>query len=145
LEHLLEESRYLRANTRTLRVVLETIENAPGARNKLLLDLEKKLNPPTSVILRGESNTMLSGKRRLEKVYDPVPLCLAVPGTNDELPTFLVRQSRLRHGLRMLRPPMLATHKDRRRTCRHTKKYKGPYILDLLQLPRVIIYKSTNQ
>jgi len=95
LGHLLGESRYLRASTRTLHAALGSIENAPGAHNALLLALEENLNPPTSVVLRGERTAMLSWKRRLEEVYDPARLCFAIPDDNEKLPSFLARQSRL--------------------------------------------------
>ncbi len=93
LGHLLGEARYLEASTKTLRAAHGSIENAPGAHNALLLALEEHLNPPTSIILRGEPDSMADWKRRIDSTYDPTRLCFAIPDSETALPGVLHQRS----------------------------------------------------
>jgi len=87
--HLLGESRYLLAAERTIRAAWPVLEKYPQGHVSLLIALEELLNPPETVILRGEAATLGAWQSDLAKLYAPRRLVLAIPGdTPDLMPAF---------------------------------------------------------
>jgi uncharacterized protein len=87
--HLLGESRYLAAAEQTLRAAWPVLEKYPHAHMSLLTALEELLDPPETIILRGEAGTIESWRRDLARLYAPRRLVLAVPGDARDLPPAL--------------------------------------------------------
>jgi uncharacterized protein len=89
LGHLLGESRYLAAAEKTLRTAWPVLEKYPQAHMSLLIALEELLNPPETIILRGEATAIEAWRRDLARLYAPRRLVLAVPGDARDLPPAL--------------------------------------------------------
>ncbi|TDJ64947.1 MAG: thioredoxin domain-containing protein [Proteobacteria bacterium] len=89
LGHLLGESRYLDAAAGCLSAAWHSIERAPSAHNALLLALEEYLDPPTSVILRGDLSELDEWKKRLDASYAPARQYFAIPTEAHDLPGLL--------------------------------------------------------
>jgi uncharacterized protein YyaL (SSP411 family) len=87
--HLLGESRYLAAAERTLQAAWPVLEKYPQAHTSLALALEETLNPPETVILRGEAATLETWRRDLARIYAPRRMVLAVPADATDLPPAL--------------------------------------------------------
>jgi uncharacterized protein len=87
--HLLGEPRYLAAAEKTLRTAWPVLEKYPQAHTSLLIALEELLNPPETIILRGEAATIESWRRALARLYAPRRLVIAVPGDAGDLPAAL--------------------------------------------------------
>ena len=87
--HLLGEPRYLAAAEKTLRTAWPVLEKYPQAHMSLLIALEELLNPPATIILRGEAATIESWRRDLARLYAPRRLVIAVPGDASDLPATL--------------------------------------------------------
>jgi uncharacterized protein len=87
--YLLGESRYLAAAERTLRTAWPVLEKYPHAHMSLLTALEELLDPPETIILRGEAAAIESWRRDLARLYAPRRLVLAVPGDARDLPPAL--------------------------------------------------------
>ena len=87
--HLLGEPRYLAAAQKTLRTAWPVLEKYPQAHTSLLIALEELLNPPETIILRGEAATIESWRRDLARLYAPRRLVIAVPGDAGDLPSAL--------------------------------------------------------
>jgi len=87
--HLLGEPRYLAAAEETLRTAWPVLEKYPQAHMSLLIALEELLNPPETIILRGEAAPIESWRRELAKLYAPRRLVIAVPGDASDLPPAL--------------------------------------------------------
>jgi uncharacterized protein len=90
--HLLGEPRYLAAAQKTLRTAWPVLEKYPQAHMSLLIALEELLNPPETIILRGEAATIESWRRDLARLYAPRRLVLAVPADAGELPPALAEK-----------------------------------------------------
>jgi hypothetical protein len=87
--HLLADTRYLAAAEKILRGAWLVLEKYPHGHTTLLIALEELLNPPETIILRGEPVTIESWRRDLAKLYAPRRLVLAVPTDADNLPAAL--------------------------------------------------------
>ena len=87
--HLLAEPRYLHAAERTLRAAWLGIEKYPHAHTTLLNALDELLNPPETIILRGEQAGITSWSRELHKLYAPRRMVLAIPTDAHDLPAAL--------------------------------------------------------
>src|SRR5437660_3465867 len=87
--HLLGETRYLAAAEQTLKAAWPALEKYPHAHTSLLSALEELLNPPATVIVRGESPEIDTWRRELAKVYAPRRLVLAIPSDAMGLPEAL--------------------------------------------------------
>jgi uncharacterized protein YyaL (SSP411 family) len=87
--HLLGETRYLAAAEHTLRAAWAAMEKYPHAHTSLLVALEELLNPPETIILRGEPAAIGAWRRELTKLYAPRRLVLAVPANAVGLPEAL--------------------------------------------------------
>ena len=89
LGHLLGEARYLAAAEETLRTAWPVLEKYPQAHMSLLIALEELLNPPETIILRGEAAAIEAWRRDLARLYAPRRLIIAVPGDARDLPPAL--------------------------------------------------------
>jgi uncharacterized protein YyaL (SSP411 family) len=87
--YLLAEPRYLQASERVLRAAWLSIEKYPHAHTTLLNALEELLNPPETVLLRGDESEITSWARDLCKIYAPRRMVLAIPGDATDLPPAL--------------------------------------------------------
>jgi uncharacterized protein YyaL (SSP411 family) len=90
--HLLAEPRYLQAAERTLRAGWLGIEKYPHAHTTLLNALDELLNPPETIILRGDESQITTWAKELHKLYAPRRLVLAVPADAQELPPALAEK-----------------------------------------------------
>jgi uncharacterized protein len=89
LGHLLGDSRYLAAAEKTLRAAAPVLEKYPQAHMSLLIALEELLNPPETIILRGEAAAIETWRRDLARLYAPRRVVLAVPTGTSNLPPAL--------------------------------------------------------
>ena len=89
LGHLLGDSRYLAAAEKTLRAAAPVLEKYPQAHMSLLIALEELLNPPETIILRGEAAAIETWRRDLARLYAPRRVVLAVPTSASNLPPAL--------------------------------------------------------
>ena len=99
LGHWLGEARYIDAAERTVRAFARELGERPSAVSSLLIALEDVVQPPTTVILRGDAATCATWQRQLERVYRPgvhtldlaragaLPGALARPHQADEAAT----------------------------------------------------------
>ena len=87
--HLLGESRYLQAAERTIKAAWPVLEKYPQGHMSLLTALDELLNPPETIILRGEAATLGTWQSDLAKLYAPRRLVLAIPGETTGLPPAL--------------------------------------------------------
>jgi uncharacterized protein len=86
---LLGETRYLEAAEKTLRASWAVLEKYPHAHISLLTALDEHLEPPESIILRGDSEQIEQWSRELAKLYAPRRIVLAIPADQEELPAGL--------------------------------------------------------
>jgi uncharacterized protein YyaL (SSP411 family) len=84
--YLLTEPRYLHAAERILRAAWLGIEKYPHAHTSLLNALDELLDPPETVLLRGDESEITSWARDLGKIYSPRRMVLAIPGNAPALP-----------------------------------------------------------
>ena len=84
--YLLGEPRYLEAAERTIRAAWPALEKYPQGHMSLAVALEELLNPPETVILRGEATTIAAWQSDLAKLYAPRRLVLAIPTDSMDLP-----------------------------------------------------------
>jgi hypothetical protein len=89
LGHLLGDSRYLAAAEKTLRAAAPVLEKYPQGHMSLLIALEELLNPPETIILRGEAAAIEKWRRDLARLYAPRRVVLAVPTSASNLPAAL--------------------------------------------------------
>jgi uncharacterized protein YyaL (SSP411 family) len=89
LGHLLGDSRYLAAAEKTLRAAAPVLEKYPQAHMSLLIALEELLNPPETIILRGEAVAIETWRRDLARLYAPRRVVIAVPTSASHLPPAL--------------------------------------------------------
>jgi uncharacterized protein len=91
--HLLAEPRYLQAAEHTLRAAWLGLEKYPHAHTTLLTALEELLNPPETLILRGEASAITAWACELHKLYAPRRMVLAVPSDARDLPPALAEKT----------------------------------------------------
>jgi uncharacterized protein len=89
LGHLLGDPRYLAAAEKTLRAAAPVLEKYPQGHMSLLIALEELLNPPETIILRGEAAAIETWRRDLARLYAPRRVVLAVPTSASNLPPAL--------------------------------------------------------
>jgi len=90
LGHWLGEPRYLAAAERTVRAFGRELSERPAGFASLLIALEECLEPPTSVLLRGDAATCAAWQRKLEQSYAPTRRTLNLSG-HDALPGALAK------------------------------------------------------
>jgi len=86
LGHLVGEPRYLEAARRTLALAAEQMSRVPYAHATLLAALEEHLNPPETLILRGDGGDLERWSRTARRSYAPRRQVLAIPSGEDALP-----------------------------------------------------------
>ncbi len=91
LGHLVGEPRYIEAAERTLRAHWEVLEQQPHAAPSLLAALQESLDPPATMIVRGESSAVAGWMARLSALYVPHCLALGIPGDVPGLPPALAK------------------------------------------------------
>ncbi|TAM47155.1 MAG: thioredoxin domain-containing protein [Gammaproteobacteria bacterium] len=79
LGHLTGETKYLDAAERTLAALAGAIAQYPSAHGALLLALDDWLNPPQTVILRGEGTTLATWQARCRQRHAPGRLTMTIP------------------------------------------------------------------
>ncbi len=77
--YLLGEARYLSAAEGTLRAAWTSMEKYPQSHTSLLTTLEEYLQPPESIILRGDRAAIEGWRRELTRLYAPRRMILAIP------------------------------------------------------------------
>ena len=87
--HVLGEPRYLLAAEGTIRAAWPVLEKYPQGHMSVLIALEELLNPPETVILRGDAATIGAWQSNLAKLYAPRRLVLAIPADATDLPSAL--------------------------------------------------------
>ncbi len=87
LGYLLGESRYLQAAERIVRGGWAPLAHHPQAHATLLNALEELLDPPETVILRGEPEAIESWRRELARLYAPRRMVLAAAAGAPDLPS----------------------------------------------------------
>jgi uncharacterized protein len=93
LGYLLGEPRYLAAAERTLRAAWPALTKYPQAHVSLVTALEELLEPPETVILRGEARTIEGWRQELSRLYAPRRLVLAIPAQTPDLPAALAEKT----------------------------------------------------
>jgi hypothetical protein len=86
LGHLLGEPRYLDAAAGTLRLAGESMRSIPYAHASLLAALDEYLEPPETLIIRGEGDALVPWQRLAQSGYQPRRLVLAIPAAEQGLP-----------------------------------------------------------
>jgi uncharacterized protein YyaL (SSP411 family) len=86
LGHLLGEVRYLDVAEGTLRLAGESMRRIPYAHASLLAALDEHLNPPETLVIRGEGENLHTWQRLAQAGYRPRRLVLAIPAGEADLP-----------------------------------------------------------
>jgi hypothetical protein len=92
LGHLLGDTRYLDAAERTLRAVWDAMADLPYGHTSLLLALEEHLQPPQTVVLRGDTEALGAWQRRCVAPYAPRRMSFAIPADVTDLPGLLAER-----------------------------------------------------
>ena len=90
LGHWLGEPRYLAAAERTVRAFARELAERPAGCASLLIALEDCLDPPRTVLLRGDAATCAAWQRMLERRYRPTEHTLDL-SRQDALPGALAK------------------------------------------------------
>ncbi|HYW91146.1 MAG TPA: thioredoxin domain-containing protein [Gammaproteobacteria bacterium] len=93
LGHMLGEPLYLEAQEQTLRAAHESLREVPQAHYALLMALDEHLNPPTTVVLRGERPELEPWHARAVRGFHPDRLVLSIPADETGLPGLLAERS----------------------------------------------------
>jgi uncharacterized protein len=91
LGHLDAEPRYLDAAERTLKAAMSGISRYADAHAAMLLALKNALEPPTMVVLRGDTNKLQAWRDALERLVDPRRIVLAIPADAEGLTGLLAQ------------------------------------------------------
>ena len=86
LGHLIGETRYLDAASRTLRLASSAIERVPYGHASLLFALEELETPPEILVIRAEGARLRSLQREAQTGYHPHRMVLAIPASATDLP-----------------------------------------------------------
>jgi len=92
LGHLLGDTRYLDAAERTLRAAWDAMADLPYGHTSLLLALEEHLQPPQTVVLRGDAAALTAWQRRCVEPYAPRRMSFAIPADATDLPGLLAER-----------------------------------------------------
>ena len=93
LGHLLGEPHYLQAAGRTVQAALSGIARVPEAHATLLTALERTLEPPELIIVRGRDPELSRWQQRIAAEYQPHRLLFCIDSEEQALPGVL--QSRV--------------------------------------------------
>ncbi len=86
LGHLLGDTRYLVAAEGILGLAAESLRRIPYAHGSLLAALDEYLDPPETLIVRGENEELGVWQRLAQAGYHPRRLVLAIPAGEANLP-----------------------------------------------------------
>ena len=89
LGHLLGEPRYLNAAQRTVRRAMASVRRSPASHAALLIALQRQLEPPQLVIVRGSPEQMDVWRRAADAAYRPTRLSFFIRSTLSDLPGLL--------------------------------------------------------
>ena len=89
LGHLLGESRYLEAAARTVRAAVPDIARHPEAHATLVRAMDRLLEPPELVIVRGAQRSLVEWQQRLDSDFRPQRLLFFIADDVGELPGLL--------------------------------------------------------
>jgi uncharacterized protein YyaL (SSP411 family) len=89
LGHLLGETRYLDAAANTIRAGWQSLTRVPHAHNALLLAVEEHLDPPQTIVIRGNGKELERWQTRCLSTYVPRRLSVAIPSNERSLPGIL--------------------------------------------------------
>ena len=89
LGYLLGETNYLDASERALKNASTGLNQAPSAHCTLLKGLEEYLNPPQTVIIRGDNTVLELLKTKINQTFSPRRQCYFIPSDEQNLPTAL--------------------------------------------------------
>jgi uncharacterized protein YyaL (SSP411 family) len=92
LGHLLGEPRYLDAVAAALTAAWPAIEQHPHAHATFLRVLERTLEPPELVVLRGSPTDLAEWQTVAQDGYHPHRLTVAIPDTTEGLPGLLAER-----------------------------------------------------
>ena len=92
LGHLLGESRYLEAATRTLKSAWSAISHSPYGHTSLLVALEEYLYPPQTVVIRGIPAAVSNWQALASQPYAPRRMSFAIPADTGKLPGLLAER-----------------------------------------------------
>ena len=92
LGHMVGEPLYLEAQEQTLRAARESLREVPEAHYALLMALDEYLNPPTTIILRGEPAELERWHARAVRGFHPDRLALSIPSDEAGLPGLLAER-----------------------------------------------------
>ena len=93
LGHLLGEPRYLEAAAGTVQSALVNIAHYPEAHASLLRALDRQLEPPTLLIVRGPATELDEWRKRVESSQTPGRLDFFIPDGGGELPGLLATRA----------------------------------------------------
>jgi uncharacterized protein YyaL (SSP411 family) len=86
LGHLIGDATYLDAAQGILACAAGQIERLPYAHASLLAALEEHLNPPETLVIRGEGDELAVWQAAAQGAYSPDRLVLAIPSGETDLP-----------------------------------------------------------
>jgi len=89
LAFLTGETPYSDAAAGTVALFLPQIDRHPGSFGTMLSALEEQLDPPRTLILRGEAAQLAAWKEWLDRAYLPTTLVLCIPKGTPHLPAAL--------------------------------------------------------
>jgi uncharacterized protein YyaL (SSP411 family) len=98
LGHLLGEQRYLDAAERCLQSAWVAMSELPHGHNALLNALQEYLQPPASIILRGNSEDMAHWRQQLDSSYRADCQVFCIDKENSGLPAALADKTASTHG-----------------------------------------------
>jgi uncharacterized protein YyaL (SSP411 family) len=90
LGHLANESRFVEAGERAVRLFAPMFVRSPGSFSTLVEALEDAQRPPTSIVLQGAREAAVEWQRALERTFRPTVRIFNVAGV-PELPGALVK------------------------------------------------------
>jgi uncharacterized protein YyaL (SSP411 family) len=102
LGHLLGETRYLDAATAALRAAWPAIERYPNVHGTFLRVLERILEPPELIVLRGPPRELVEWQMVAQSGYHPHRLTFAIPITAGDLPGLLAERRSTRGAVAYL-------------------------------------------
>jgi len=86
LGHLLGETRYLGAAQATLKLAAEPMRRIPYGHTSLLMALDEHLQPPETLIIRGDGEQLGRWQAAAQQGYRPRRMVLAIPVDESDLP-----------------------------------------------------------
>jgi hypothetical protein len=89
LGHLLGEARFLDAAKRTVEAALAKLAHHPEAHASLLRALDRRLEPPELLIVRGDEPSLEAWRERIDRSFAPERLCFFIAGGTGGLPGLL--------------------------------------------------------